>query len=87
MVCPSLHHGDGRQQRAICGFQKILSASDAAPAYYDSDTSANAPRKKKARTGVLPKRTYKGKETTNNKGYQSYCVLYKKFQIPEKKYK
>ena len=66
---------------------KILAASKLAPENYDSDTSTQVPRKKKARTGVLPAHKYKGNKNPKYKFYRSYFVLCKKAGMPERKYK
>ena len=66
---------------------KILAASKAAPANFYSDASAKFPRKNKARNGVLTSRKKQGKKTPKYKGSQRYCVLYKKYVIPECKFK
>ena len=54
---------------------------------YGSDTSAKVPHKKKARTGVLPSHKQQVKKNPKNKVFQNYCVLCKKYGMPDCKYK
>ena len=51
---------------------KRLAASKAAPVSSDSDASIRVPRKKKARTGVLPDCKNNGKKIPNHSGDQHY---------------
>ena len=53
---------------------KILAASKAAPANYDSVMSASVPHKQKASNGVLPDHNKQVNETDKNSGAQHYCV-------------
>ena len=65
----------------------ILAAQKVVQVDYRHNNNPRVPFKKKARTGVLPSRKNQGKNTPNNKGYQSYCVIFDTFGIPERKYK
>ena len=52
----------------------------------NSDESVRIPRRKKAKTGIL--NSHKSPRRTHNRhhGSQRYCVLYKKSEMPERKY-
>ena len=87
MVLPPAHHGEKDNQKQAAVQIKILAAPKESPDNYYSNASAKDPQKKKARNGVLTARKQQGKKNPKYKGYQRYCVLYKKYGIPECKFK
>ena len=64
---------------------KILAASKVVLESSGRNIAANVPRKKKGRTGILPARKQQGKKNPKNKSSQCYCVLYKKYGMPDLK--
>ena len=63
--------------------KNIASAREASIS--DSNDSVSNMRKKKSKTGVL-RSTKSPKKAHSHHGIQSYCVLFKKSGIPERKY-
>ena len=51
------------------------------------DAIPGVPCREESSFGVLPALNQKFKKTPNNKGFQCYCVLWKKTVIHERKYK
>ena len=71
------------RKRAAAHIKKIASSREASLS--DIDKSARNQRKKKARTGVLCSNKYQ-KRANKHHGIKSYCVIYNKLGIPERKY-
>ena len=70
------------------GFQiKILADSKSDPADSDSNAIPTVTLKNNARSGILLDHKQQGKNPPKYIGYQSYCIMFKKYGTPERKYK
>ena len=86
--CDLLSIMEGKYNRKRAASQiKILSASKAEPDNSYSNTRPRVTQKNKERTGYMPSRKRQGKNNPKHKGFQCYCVLRKKAEMPERKYK
>ena len=84
--CDLLSTIEVKYERKIVAVQMKNIAYDRAASLSNRDETLRIPRKKKAKNGVFRSNKSPKRDHSRHHGIHCYCVLFKKAEIPERKY-